>query len=1135
MSKKSALTIGMIVASFLLGVGTIWPVLAQTQEPPKPVKPVFQDEEQPAFLHVVETNGQASNNHVPVPEAPEDFYQWQRVVFQSYRDGNWEIYSMSDLVSDPINLTNFPSSEARPRINHDATRIVFNSNRNGWADIYVMNFDGSGLTRLTTHESSDYAAAWSPDGDKIAFVSNRDGNSVNSPGEIYVMNADGSNQTRITHDGLTNDNPIWSPDGIQIAWVRYNGAYSAIWVMNADGSNPHALTVELPYLGHPAWSPDGTQMAFDYDADGDVWNELVVMNLDGTGLHIVYNPDGTYREPWMGSWSQNGYYLIFSLINYVEYAGELYLLSSYVEYTTATGGLIGPITSSGYDMNPDWTSLDTLPPISQVNPLPVYSRASGFEISWWGIDQGPAGLNATWSTPYEIEYRLGISGDWANIFGNSGATTNGTTYSFSNPTCDVVYFRSRARDAADNWEDWPPGDGDSWSKLFYWLISGSVKDSRGYVVPNSPVTIFPASWEADVNTDIFGNYLAHLPGKDEHTLAANHTGYNSWQQQTIAVVGDTSANVFLRPADNILFNGGFEAENQEFTHWITSGTLSATIVAGYSGANAAILGMNCNGGICLTASEMPYEADIYSYPTLVVDHNNNPHIIWDRLMYSTRDSEGNWSTPYPIANIASTGYVNDYKPAMAIDPQDTIHVMIAGSDGLYYLQKPAGGAWSMPERMTSSLTGNRRLEVDNSGNLHIVYSASSERGQRILYIKRLAAGIWESPIPIDIENDEEGFNIAIDADGIVHFVYEKGMNYPNIMYRSLLPDGTLTPPEKIWTSTSYYSTEGAPIIGVDSSNTIHIVGGGPEELAYISGDNKGNWSNPLIFPQSLYTIDMVVEINGSVNVTGMAGSNSLGNIIYFHKAPHNHFFKVSMVPTGVTSLQDVSLGVDIQGKAHIVWANLSSLVYCKTATASQVDNASISQTIPMSELHQPTLDFMYRLDDDAMWTNSSFDVSVTAGLSTTQVFSTTAGDTWSHVWADLSPWAGQTVTLTFALHQAAGEPFVHLCLDDISLGSWLTPIISDVTPDHLDAWTSAVITITGNFVTTPTIKLNDITLTGVEWIDASTLRITLHEGLPPDVYTIRIINPGGQEAIAVRRLMVGYPIFMPIITKNAVP
>lgn len=43
-----------------------------------------------------------------------------------------------------------------------ADRIVFQSDRDGNPEIYVMNADGSGLTRLTDDPANDLSPAWSP-------------------------------------------------------------------------------------------------------------------------------------------------------------------------------------------------------------------------------------------------------------------------------------------------------------------------------------------------------------------------------------------------------------------------------------------------------------------------------------------------------------------------------------------------------------------------------------------------------------------------------------------------------------------------------------------------------------------------------------------------------------------------------------------------------------------------------------------------------------------------------------------------------------------------------------------------------------------------------------------------------------
>src|SRR5207244_703508 len=89
----------------------------------------------------------------------------------------------------------------------DGSNILFETNRDGNYEIYVMNADGSSQVNLTNNPASDADPAWSPDGSKIAFNSSRDGNV-----EVYVMNADGSSLRNLTNNPARDLRPAWSPD-----------------------------------------------------------------------------------------------------------------------------------------------------------------------------------------------------------------------------------------------------------------------------------------------------------------------------------------------------------------------------------------------------------------------------------------------------------------------------------------------------------------------------------------------------------------------------------------------------------------------------------------------------------------------------------------------------------------------------------------------------------------------------------------------------------------------------------------------------------------------------------------------------------------------------------------------------------
>jgi dipeptidyl aminopeptidase/acylaminoacyl peptidase len=110
-------------------------------------------------------------------------------------------------------------------------KIAFQSFRDGNSEIYTMNADGSNQTNISNNSVHDEDPDWSPDGTKIIFW--RD-----DPRDIYVMNADGSGQTNISNNGRTNGGPTWSPDGTKIV-VTFG---SDIYAMNADGSAQTPLT-----------------------------------------------------------------------------------------------------------------------------------------------------------------------------------------------------------------------------------------------------------------------------------------------------------------------------------------------------------------------------------------------------------------------------------------------------------------------------------------------------------------------------------------------------------------------------------------------------------------------------------------------------------------------------------------------------------------------------------------------------------------------------------------------------------------------------------------------------------------------------------------------------------------------------
>ena len=196
------------------------------------------------------------------------------MVFQSDRDGNWEIYKMRDDGYNQQRLTDNPAADISPAWSPDGGQIVFASSRDGNWKVYRMRDDGYLQKNLTENPADDIFPDWSPDGQEIVFASNRDGN-----WEVYRMRDDGYLQENLTENPADDIFPAWSPDGQEIVFASNRDGNWEVYKMRADGYSQRRLTNNETDDTSPAWSPDGQEIVFASNRDG-VW-EVYKMRNDG--------------------------------------------------------------------------------------------------------------------------------------------------------------------------------------------------------------------------------------------------------------------------------------------------------------------------------------------------------------------------------------------------------------------------------------------------------------------------------------------------------------------------------------------------------------------------------------------------------------------------------------------------------------------------------------------------------------------------------------------------------------------------------------------------------------------------------------------------------------------------------------
>ncbi|SVB96000.1 uncharacterized protein METZ01_LOCUS248854, partial [marine metagenome] len=167
-------------------------------------------------------------------------------LFISNRDGNDDIY-FAELewyggytrysIVNEMNVSNHHNYDGQPQFSPKGSSIVFESTRDGTYEIYLFDIGGSNLINISNHIANDRDPQFSPDGEYIVFVSDRDGDD-----EIFIVDIYGTNPVNITNNTKPERRPRYSPTGEKIVFESARDGNYEIYSMDVDGSNQINLT-----------------------------------------------------------------------------------------------------------------------------------------------------------------------------------------------------------------------------------------------------------------------------------------------------------------------------------------------------------------------------------------------------------------------------------------------------------------------------------------------------------------------------------------------------------------------------------------------------------------------------------------------------------------------------------------------------------------------------------------------------------------------------------------------------------------------------------------------------------------------------------------------------------------------------
>jgi uncharacterized repeat protein (TIGR01451 family) len=705
-------------------------------------------------------------------------------------------------------------------------------------------------------------------------------------------------------------------------------------------------------------------------------------------------------------------------------------------------------------------------------------------VNWGGWDPGGSGI-----ATYDVQYTDAPGGIWADWQMNS--TT--TSASFSGTTGNTYYFRSRATDRAQNVEPWPPGDGDTQTAFYAWAITGTMRDSRETPLAGAVVTTTPEAFATSPSNSegVYAAYIAHDAGM--YSAAWGKKGYEDLPVTEFALSQDVQADMFLPPADNIIQDWGFESGSLGSGSWLTSGLYTPLVVDSprHTGAYAVMLGRESSFAPPQNVSNTaPHSLQ----PQIAVDDLDTVHLVWTDagIRYARRESDGTWSSPENVST--ATSGLDD--PQLAVGENEVVHVVWSDSSDIYYAQRASDGTWSPSQNLSDSPdeAGHPQVAVDGSGVVHVVWHDQSTGAADIYHAWRDGGGSWSSPQNLSDDPIESWSpQMAMDGNGAAHVVWWSAGGNNEVFYAMRGGDGIWSDPQNI-SDTPVWSEY--PELVADANATVHVVwkdGDHPEyDVYYARRGSDGTWSSPANISNASANIwhsKPVLGPDGNLHVAWQQPSPSKTDIYYAFRrsegtwsTPVNVSHSPSDARTATLTVDDHAtvhlawteyiypddinvyyarrssdetwsspqnltegsggwswqpkIAVDGTETIHIVWAHNPDIYYRNLVPASETGDSAISQAVTvLNSDASPTLSFLHQLGGhhgtDGVW----FSVGVDDGITATALFSTTTEtDDWIHNWFDMTPWAGQTVTLTFNLHETVGYPTGWAYLDEITLG-----------------------------------------------------------------------------------------------------
>ena len=222
----------------------------------------------------------------------------EAIIFESNRDGHWQIYSMDIDGKNQQRLINSPYNDRRPTWNPFSNMILFESDRNGVSDLFTYNLDTKELKKVPIPlKGNKTYGQFAPNGKELMFNYKVADNNFN----IYMVALNGKRLKTIVNNAYANMYPRFSPSGDAILYFsgkHTNRKNNEVYARNMYNRDEARLTRSPNNSYFAAYSNSGSKIAY-VTSTQEGHSEIYIMNKDGKGVRqITFNNQTNILPNW---------------------------------------------------------------------------------------------------------------------------------------------------------------------------------------------------------------------------------------------------------------------------------------------------------------------------------------------------------------------------------------------------------------------------------------------------------------------------------------------------------------------------------------------------------------------------------------------------------------------------------------------------------------------------------------------------------------------------------------------------------------------------------------------------------------------------------------------------------------------